>query len=237
MPATGYGPYTAPAPARRSVSPLLVIAVGIAMLAIGAAIAAVALGVMNWRAAGSGSASRPENTAPSPPAAGAPTNAAPANANGAAPAPFPLPPTNSNEAAPPETDAHSPRPLNDAEEREVDAFLSDWIASSRAKDVDWQLSHYADVVDYYRAGPVPRLRVRADRARAYARFDTIDLRISNVREATVDPDAGTIRLVVDKEWHFTGPDGDSTGKVKQLIALRRISGELRIVAEKDLQVY
>jgi len=220
---------------RRGLSPVAAGVVAVAMLAIGAAIAAATFGVLNWRDAGN--ANRPTPApAPSANTNAAPAPAPPANTN-VAPVPVPVPPTNTNAAPAPPDATEGRRPLDETEEREVDAFLSDWLASARAKNVNWHVRHYADVVDYYQSGQVPRFRVRADRARAFERFDTIDLRIPAVREATVTPDGREFRLVVDKQWRFSGADGDSTGKVKQLIVLRRVGTELKIVAEKDLAVY
>jgi serine/threonine-protein kinase len=235
--------------ARRGLSPLAVALIAIVMAAIGAAIAAAAFGIVNWRTAEN------ENRAAQAPPAPAPV---PANTNASldpTPAPPPIPKTNANVApppqpapgpnentAPPPAPAPSPapagsRPLDQNEENAVDAFLSDWLASVRARDIGWHIRHYADVVDYYTAGPVPRFRVRADRARAFARFDTIEMRITAVREATISADGREVRLVIDKQWRFTGPDGESTGKVKQLLVLRRIGDDFKIVVERDLAVY
>jgi serine/threonine-protein kinase len=218
VPAAAYG--AAPAGSRRELSPMAVGVVVVAMLAIGAAIAAASFGVINMRSAANANAA---NAAPPP--APQPNVAAPPKIPPIAPAP---------PAPDPST---GPQPLSQDQEREVEQFLSDWLASSQARDIEWHLRHYADVVDYYDAGPVPRIRVRADRTRAYEKFDQIEIRIPTVREATADPAGREFRLVLDKQWRFSGPEGTSTGKVKQLLVLRRIGSDLKIVAEKDLAVY
>jgi serine/threonine-protein kinase len=225
------------APARRGLSPVIVAVVVFAMLAISVAIAVAAFGVMYWRGMTNTNIADnpPRQTNTSPPSA---TNVAPLNvAPKTDPTTMPpnLPPI---APPPPQTDeASGPQPLSQDQEREVQQFLTDWLASSQARDVEWQMRHYADVVDYYKAGPVPRIRIRADRVRAYMKFDQIRIRITAIYDATIDRETGEIRLVFEKEWYFSGPDGDSTGKVKELLGLRRIGGELKIVKEQDLVVY
>jgi ketosteroid isomerase-like protein len=221
---------------------MLVAGVAFAMLAVGAAIAAAAFGILNYRHV-PGPSVAPTPTPQTSPNAGAPATekpVPPATNAGAKPDAQSYPAPNIPPIAPPATEgdtAAGRRPLSADEERDVTAFLSDWIASSQAKDVNWHMRHYADVVDYYRAGPVPRARVRADRERAYSRFDRIQLRITRVTEATTEDDGQTIRLVFDKEWTFAGPGTTSKGKVRELLALRRVGGELKIVKEQDLDVY
>lgn len=228
MPAAGlYTPSPSPPPARGGLSPVVAGIVAVAMLAIGAVVAVVAITFMNWRNESNGNNSNtvvqaPSNTSQPPP---------PANVS------VPPPPVaNTNVSAPPPPVADS-RPITNDEEREINEFLESWTASSRAKDIEWHLGHYADVVDYYRAGPVPRFRIRADRVRAYEKYETIELVVTAVREATANAGGDEFRLVIDKEWRFANAEGESTGKVKQLIGLRRIGDELKIVMEKDLAVY
>ncbi len=227
MPAAGlYTPSPSPPPPRSGLSPVVAGIVAVAMLAIGAVVAVVAISVMNWRNEANANNSNtvvqvPSNTSQPPPA------------NVSVPPP---PVANTNVSAPPPPIPES-RPITADEEREVDEFLGTWTSSSEQRDIEWHLGHYADVVDYYKAGPVARFRIRADRVRAYEKYETIELRVTAVREATANADGTEYRLVIDKEWRFANADGESTGKVKQLIGLRRVDNELKIVTEKDLAVY
>jgi serine/threonine-protein kinase len=125
----------------------------------------------------------------------------------------------------------------EAVQKDVRAFLASWTASSRAKDLTAHMSHYADVVDYYRAGPVPKSRVETDRARAYARFETIDVRVTRIHGMNASPDGSRVEVTLDKSWHFEGPRGSVDGAVKQLIGLERTGGAYRIVKERDLATY
>ena len=228
----------APPPRRSGLSGAQVALIAIVTLAVGFALAAATLGVMNWR-----DARRPDPPAPAPapvPAPDAPpsTNVAPPPAtNTAPPVTNTAPPQPEPEPKPEPEPAGGPRPVTDGEAGEVEQFLGDWVSSSMARDLRWHMSHYGDVVDYYNGGRVPRARVRADRMRAYAAYDTLDIRIPRIHSMTIDENTGTIRVVLDKQWRFSGPGGTSTGRVKQAVVLARVGGDLKIVAEKDLAVY
>jgi eukaryotic-like serine/threonine-protein kinase len=157
-----------------------------------------------------------------------------------------VPSTNAPATSPPPTNAtpatNAPAtntPVQPAEEvqRSVRAFLASWTQSSQEKNLPAHMRHYADVVDYYQAGQVPKTRVAADRARAYAKFDTIDVRVSKVHSMSTSPDGSRVEVVLDKSWHFAGPGGAVDGAVKQLIVLERVGGEFRIVKERDLAKY
>jgi serine/threonine protein kinase len=122
-------------------------------------------------------------------------------------------------------------------EREVQGFLTSWTQSSQAKNLPAHMRHYADVVDYYLAGPVPKARVAADRTRAYAKFDSIDVRVTKIHSITPAPGGARVDVVLDKSWRFEGPSGTSTGAVKQQLVLERIGGEYKIVKERDIARY
>jgi hypothetical protein len=238
------GPVPATTAEPRAKSSALVIGlVVLAFLAIGGAAVAAVLGYMNYSSRPTVTAPIAESPAPRPIEPDRPPIAQP-------PPPTPAQPTNES-AAPadpgmqpvdPETPEEQPaesagaRPLTKDEQGQVEQFLADWISSSESMDIDWHVRHYADRVDYYRGGIVPRARIRADRLRAYSRYDHIQLAIPAIYEATVADD-GTVRLVFDKQWEFVGPNGNSTGKVKQLLLLRPANGTYEIVAEKDIKVY
>jgi hypothetical protein len=121
--------------------------------------------------------------------------------------------------------------------REAAETLRSWAASIGSMDIGRHMAHYADVVDFYRAGPVPKRRVAAERAAAFRRFDTMEIRITRVHEVRPEPDGSRVTVVFDKAWTFQGSGRTSTGAVKQLIVLERVGGEYKIVRERDLAVY
>jgi len=131
-----------------------------------------------------------------------------------------------------------PPPVDTAAVRdEVTAVLNGWTSSSRAHDLDAHMNYYADTLDtYYNASNVSSSRVRADRARAYALYTTLDIELSNLK-VTPDPNGDKATAVFDKTWTFEGSEKYSSGSVHQKVWLARIGGRWRITGEKDLQVY
>lgn len=247
-------PATVPAPphAHARQTPAIVWAlVGALIVAIVGAGAAVVFGLMNtWRQPDVPITSGPAATAPAPapsapaptapaqpalapagdtaPSAKSPDPLAPAGDPGPPPAPTPLPPPPAEPG--PEVD-------RGAVAAETRAFLGSWTASIEAKDVEGNLAHYANTVDYYRAGPVPQRRIAVDRARAFAKFDDLKITVTRIHSVTPSPDGTEITVVFDKAWKFTGRTGSSSGAVQQELVLERAGRSFRIVRERDLVAY
>ena len=153
--------------------------------------------------------------------------------------PSPTPkPTRSPTAAPTPTEntnTSPPRADDSRVQGEVKARLDSWKSQSEALDIDGYMEHYAPVVDYYNKPGSTSAFVRADKMRAFSRYDLIKIKLSNV-SITTDPDGETATANFDKEWEFEG-ENTSSGKVRQMIRFRRINGEWLITAEKDLKLY
>jgi len=119
---------------------------------------------------------------------------------------------------------------------DVKDVVDDWKYSTETRDLDTHIGQYADTVDFYKAGRVNVSRVRADRARAFAAYDSISINTDNVKVA---PDASGEKatVVLDKEWNFEGAEKSSSGKVQQQLTLNKVNGRWLITGEKDLKVY
>ncbi|MDT5296575.1 MAG: eukaryotic-like serine/threonine-protein kinase [Acidobacteriota bacterium] len=121
--------------------------------------------------------------------------------------------------------------------KEVGDALEEWADATRDRDLDAHMSHYADRLEaYYRLQNVPAAQVRADRARAFARYDDIDVKLTNVR-VTPDPTGARATVTFDKTWKFDADDKSSTGAVRQQLTLVKSGGHWLITSERDLQVY
>ncbi len=119
---------------------------------------------------------------------------------------------------------------------DVKNVVDEWKAASENLDLDTHLGQYAPTVDYYRGGRIGLAKVRADKQRAYAQFNSVTFNITNMK---VTPDASGERAsaIFDKQWTFEGENKSSSGKVQQLLTLSKIDGEWKITGEKDLKVY
>jgi ketosteroid isomerase-like protein len=147
------------------------------------------------------------------------------------------PNTNNNTApSPTPTPASTPLPvIGAAEEREVRAALNGWLASFRARDLDSYMARYAGELDaYYLAHNVSVERVRGDKARAFAKYSTIDVWLSNVQ---VQVDSSGTRAVVtfNKSWRFSGPGVNTfDGSGLNRFTWTKFGGQWLITGEEDL---
>ncbi|HEX8352443.1 MAG TPA: hypothetical protein VF611_06085, partial [Pyrinomonadaceae bacterium] len=99
------------------------------------------------------------------------------------------------------------------------------------------MRHYADTLEtFYKRQNVPAAQVRADRSRAFVRYDQMEVELSNV-EVTPDPTGTRATVAFDKSWDFDSPDKNSKGSVRQQLTLVRAGGRWLINGERDLQVY
>jgi len=148
---------------------------------------------------------------------------------------------NANLAAPSPTITPTAQPMLKPEQvkaisNDVTNVVNDWKDSTENGDLDAHINQYADTVDYYKAGRVNISRVRADRERAFATYDSISINLDNVK-VTPDASGEKATVVLDKEWDFEGVEKVSSGKVQQQLTLGKINGSWKITGEKDLKVY
>ena len=136
---------------------------------------------------------------------------------------------------PPPAPTPPPGVANEQVSREVSQQLDQWQALTQSGDLDALMGLYADSVNYYRSRGATPSAIRADKERAFRRYDLIEFNISAL-EVTVGDDRDSATAAFDKEWFFSG-DGLSTGKVRQELKFRRINGKWLITGERDVKVY
>jgi serine/threonine-protein kinase len=116
---------------------------------------------------------------------------------------------------------------------EVQAALKGWADDMKSHDLDAYMSHYADTLDaYYRRSNVSIADVRADKAKAFGRFSSMEVQLSNI-QITPDESGTRATATFNKSWYFTG-DKPFSGTVRQALWLEKTGSRWRITAEKDL---
>jgi ketosteroid isomerase-like protein len=121
--------------------------------------------------------------------------------------------------------------------KEVAEALDAWADSTRERDLNAHARAYADTLEvFYKKTNVPASQVLAERARAFTRYDSMDVQIENVE---VEPDASGRRAAAtfDKSWEFRADDKTSTGRVRQQLTFVKQGDRWLIAGERDLQVY
>ena len=124
----------------------------------------------------------------------------------------------------------------EAVKSDVRAALNNWANNTENRDIDAHLDAYADTVDYYKAGKVSSARVRADREKAFAMYDNLQVNLSNIK-ITPDGTGEKAVVVLDKEWNFQNDAKSNNGEVQQQLTFTKIGGKWLITGEKDLKVY
>jgi hypothetical protein len=119
---------------------------------------------------------------------------------------------------------------------DVSIRLNTWKSNAESLDLDSYMNNYAETVDYYNKRGASRSFVRSDKQRAFSKYDSIKVDLTNI---TVTPDStgNTAIAVLDKEWNFSNTDSANSGKVRQQLTLKKINGQWLITGEKDLKVY
>lgn len=154
-------------------------------------------------------------------------------------------PTASPKTSPTSTPANSnvapatPAPTVNAEQikTEVSGRIDDWNSAHESGNVNSVMSNYADRLDYYyNSANVSADKIRSDKQRAFAMYDTINFKITNMR-VTPDSSGDKATAVFDKEWEFEGAENYSAGKVQSQLQLTKIGGKWYVSGEKDLKVY
>jgi hypothetical protein len=119
---------------------------------------------------------------------------------------------------------------------EIAQMLANWAATNSNKDLEGHLAHYVDTLEiYYTESNKDKNHVRADRLRAYQKYDSISIQVQNLQ---ILLDSEQVAMVVfDKMWVMKSPQKISTGAVQQEMKLVRLNNKWLIASERDSKVY
>lgn len=122
-----------------------------------------------------------------------------------------------------------------AQEKQVRAALNSWLKSFNAHDLNTYLEHYPETLDvYYLARNVPFERVRADKQRAFAKYSTLQVSLSNIK-VEVDPSGERAVATFIKTYRFSGTDVDPyEGSGANRFTWEKINDQWYIVGEEDI---
>jgi hypothetical protein len=120
--------------------------------------------------------------------------------------------------------------------QEISAFIDAWKTSIEKKDMDLHLKHYSNSIEmFYKDGGVDRNFVKAIRQKALDNYDTLEIKIDNLK---ISPETNdSVYAIFDKSWTFKNNVKTTTGQVQQELHLVKQDGKIQIIGEKDLKVY
>jgi len=120
--------------------------------------------------------------------------------------------------------------------QEIAQTLSNWAQTNSNKDIDSHLANYADILEvYYNESNKDKNYVRADRLRAYKRYNSVSIQVENL-QIFVESE-NLVMAVFDKSWTMKGPERISTGSVQQEMRFTKVNNRWLINSERDLKVY
>ncbi len=120
--------------------------------------------------------------------------------------------------------------------KEVGAAIDGWKSAAEALNLDALMEKYGGKIDYYNKKGVSFETVRADKEKAFEKYDSIEFNVSNLA-VTPAADGKHATAVFDKEWNFVSEEDASSGKVKSELQLENLDNKWVIVGEKDLKLY
>jgi ketosteroid isomerase-like protein len=120
--------------------------------------------------------------------------------------------------------------------REVMDALNGWTETMKQGDLDRHMAYYADTLHtYYLQSNYSASRVRANVAKAFSKYDTFDVKLTNM-QIEVDPTGTSATATFDKTFTFSGATTYS-GSGLNRFWLEKIGGRWLITGEKDLKTY
>jgi ketosteroid isomerase-like protein len=120
--------------------------------------------------------------------------------------------------------------------REVMDALNGWTETMKQGDLDRHMAYYADTLHtYYMQSNYSASRVRANVAKAFSKYDTFDVKLTNM-QIEIDPSGTSAIATFDKTFTFSGATTYS-GSGLNRFWLEKIGGRWRITGEKDLKTY
>jgi hypothetical protein len=138
--------------------------------------------------------------------------------------------------SPTPTASATPTSTTDTARKEVMNALNGWTQTMRDADLNGHMSYYASTLHtYYLQSNYSASRVRDNVARAFAKYSTFDVRLSNI-QIEVDPSGDKAVATFDKTFVFTGATTYS-GSGLNRFWLEKIGGRWLITGEKDLKTY
>jgi hypothetical protein len=123
-----------------------------------------------------------------------------------------------------------------SDQDEVRGFVEGWAATIRDKDLGAHMTYYADPLEtYYKLTYVSSERVRDDRSRAFYKYTSLDVQVSNF-DIWIDNDGMRATAIFDKSFYFQG-EKNYSGAVQNRLTLIKVDGSWKITGEEELQVH
>lgn len=147
----------------------------------------------------------------------------------------PPPPPATSTPPPPDTTQPNPSQTITGTDvsTEAQAVLDEYLAATRAQDIDRLMALYTDSVDPYRTHRrFPATKIRDERAAAFAKWPSTVMTAKGQPQITTSGESATV--LYEKDWDFTNGSAYFRGAIMSRLKMRRIGGVMKIVGEEDI---
>ncbi len=147
------------------------------------------------------------------------------------------PPVSATDQTAPTVESPAAAPRERAEDRAaLDAALNEWLAATKAGDVEAQMRFYPPRVPvYYTWRDVTRQAVREEKRRVFGAATRLEISTDAPTTELIDDGAGAVSRF-RKRYVIEGPTLRRRGEVLQELRWARTANGWRIVSERDAEV-
>ena len=120
--------------------------------------------------------------------------------------------------------------------RQLRQAFDSWLEATNQRDINRQMEFYNSKINrYYRTRGASSEAVRAEKARVFGRADTVSVQAGEP-SVTLSPDGNQATILFRKRYVIEGDGVERRGEVVQELRWQRVSGQWRIVGERDVKV-
>jgi hypothetical protein len=134
------------------------------------------------------------------------------------------------------TPEETPETNPDQIKKEVAQKIAGWKSLAESRNLSVYMNFYASKLDYYTKRGVSRNFVRGDKQKAFNKYKTIKIQMSNM-DIVPSTDGKTAVATFDKQWLFVNDSEQNSGKVRSQLKFKKSDGQWLIISERDLKVY
>lgn len=122
----------------------------------------------------------------------------------------------------------------EAVQRELQTVYTDWAQAAIKGEWSKHTGFYADRVEYFRDGALPRAKIEARKRSIFGKLDSYWLKFSGTPQIVLKDDKEA-DLIFDRSWTIKRGRKQTSGRAQGSITLRREAKGWRIVSEKQIK--
>ncbi len=123
----------------------------------------------------------------------------------------------------------------EAVQRELQTVYTDWAQAAIKGEWSKHAGFYADRVEYFRDGLMPRAKIEARKRSIFGKLDSYWLKFSDMPQIVLKDTQDEADLIFDRSWTIKRGRKQTSGRAQGSITLRREAKGWRIVSEKQIK--